>query len=79
VHHRAWSAGNDWSLPAVWTARVGGQVAWLDPLEAAARTFVVLAQADIFELAAHQSTVEQLFSGCQIPTVRLVFLTNCDT
>jgi hypothetical protein len=52
---------NNRPVPAIWTARVGGQVAWLDSLEAAARAIVVLAQADIFEFAAHQSKIEQLF------------------
>jgi hypothetical protein len=52
MHHRTWLAGNDRSIPAVWTARVGGQVAWLDALEAAPRAFIEFAQADIFEFIA---------------------------
>jgi hypothetical protein len=67
VHHGLWSAGDDWSVQAVRTARVSAEVAWLDPLEAAPRALVVLAQADIFEFIAHQPTVEQLFPGCQRP------------
>jgi hypothetical protein len=61
VHHRTWLAGNDRSILAVWTARVGGQVAGLDALEAAACALVVLAQADVFEFAAQASAVEHLF------------------
>jgi hypothetical protein len=66
VHHRAWLAGYDRSIPTVRTARVGTEVAWLDPLEPAARALVKLAQADILEFIAHQFTVEQLFPGCQM-------------
>jgi hypothetical protein len=64
VHHRPWFAHNDWPVPAVRTARVGAEVAWLDPLEAAPRALVKLAQADIYRLVCHQPTVEQLFPGC---------------
>jgi hypothetical protein len=53
VHYRARLAGDDWPIPAVGTARVGGQVAWLDPREAAASALVELAQALMVKLVMH--------------------------
>jgi hypothetical protein len=64
VHHRTWLAGDDRSVPAVWTARVGGQVARLDPLESAACAFIELAQPRVFNAIAHEPTVEQAFGIC---------------